>query len=216
MDNDRLGKDQLSRLADASRNVLSPSGESAKCTPELAAVMATRLFGFYRASEANDPETFIAGATAMLANYSEAIVRKVCDPLRGLPSTNQWLPSIAEIRTACETEMVWYHAVERRERVRDETLARRDDSRKAPVGSPEHVRVVEGFKSLRAVLGEPAIKERPATMLDARHAPTPEIRERAIAFHEAKLEALKAEYSARPPVISPELVKSSPPLNEGY
>jgi hypothetical protein len=177
-------------------------------------MMATRLFGFYRASDANDPETFIAGATAMLANYPEAIVMKVCDPIRGLPSTSTFLPALAEIRQACEREMVWHDAVERRERVRAETLAGRNDSRKAPVGSPEHVRAVEGFKSLRAVLGEPAIKERPVTMLDARHAPTAEIRERAVVFHEAKLEALKAEYAANPPKIGRELGKQSARADE--
>ena len=88
----------------------------------------------------------------MLASYPEAVAVKVCDPIRGLPSKSKWLPSIAEIREACETEMVWHYAVERRERVRAETLAGRDRGHKPPVGSPEHQRVVKGFAQLREVM----------------------------------------------------------------
>jgi hypothetical protein len=204
MENNNKGKGQLSRLGDASRLALSPSGRNANCEPEVAAARATILFGYYPRNEANDPEIFIAGATAMLSSYPEVVVERVCDPIRGLPSKNKFLPSIAEIRETCEREMVWHDAVDKRERERAHTrevLA----GHKAAIGSPEHTRVVEGFKSLRAVLGKPAIEERPATMLDARHAPTPEIRERAAAFHEARLEALKAEYAATPPKIGPAL-----------
>lgn len=111
--------------------------------------MAAQLFGCYRASEANDPEVFITAATAVLARYPEAIVRQVCDPVRGLPSQDKWLPSIAEIRMTCDAAMRPALEQERRDRVREETLAGRT-GRKAPVGSPEHRRVVEGFAALRA------------------------------------------------------------------
>ena len=115
-------------------------------------MMATRLFGFFPRSDANDPETFIAGATAMLARYPEAVVMSVCDPARGLPSTNKFLPAISEIREACEREIVWHDAVVRRDRVREQTLAGRRDGHKAPLGSSEHRQVVKGFAGLREAM----------------------------------------------------------------
>jgi hypothetical protein len=100
------------------------------------------LFGFYRASEANDPETFIAGATAMLAQYPEHVAGKVCDPIRGLPAKSKFLPAIAEIREACELEMVWYHAVERRELERQRTAEILKPAPPAAPGARERVRAM--------------------------------------------------------------------------
>ena len=114
--------------------------------------MAAQLFSFYPRNEANDPEAFIAGATAMLARYPEAVARAVCDPVRGLPSTNKFLPAISEIRDACEREMIWHDAVVRRDRVREETLRGRGGGHKASVGSPEHTRVVKSFRELGEVM----------------------------------------------------------------
>lgn len=116
----------------------------------MAARLAAKLFGCYRASDANDPEAFLAAATAMLSNYPEAIAAKVCDPARGLPSTAKWLPAIAEIREACEREMIWHDAVDKRDREREHTRAVLA-GHKASVGSPEHRRVVKDFKDLAAL-----------------------------------------------------------------
>jgi hypothetical protein len=120
--------------------------------------MATRLFGYFTRSDANDPETFIAGATAMLANYPETVVNAVCDLLRGLPATHKFLPAISEIREACEREMVWHDAVVKREARRAETQRVLGDVRAAPQGSPEHARVLKSFKDLGEAMAarEPA------------------------------------------------------------
>jgi hypothetical protein len=115
--------------------------------------MATQLFGCYRASEANDPETFITAAAALLARYPEEVARKVCDPSRGLPSTNKFLPAISELRDACEREMVWHDAVVKRERQREHTREVLG-GHKAPLGSPEHRRVLKSFKDLAAMWPE--------------------------------------------------------------
>lgn len=121
-------------------------------------MMATRLFGYFNRSDANDPETFIAGATAMLSSYPEAVVNAVCDPLRGLPSTNKFLPAISEIREACEREMIWHDAVVQREARREQTARVLGDVRAAPRGSPEHTRVLKSFREL----GEAMEAKRPA------------------------------------------------------
>ena len=141
-----MASDPFLTLRQASSTALT-SSSAARCDPRIAARLAARLFGCYRASDANNPEAFLAAATAMLAQYPEPIAAKVCDPIRGLPSTAKWLPAIAEIREACEREMVWHDAVEKRDRDRAHTRAVLA-SHKAPVGSPEHQRVVKDFKEL--------------------------------------------------------------------
>jgi hypothetical protein len=157
-------------------------------------MMATRLFGFFPRSEANDPETFIAGAAAMLMRYPEAIVRGVCDPVRGLPGTNKFF-SLAELREVCEREMVWHDVVVKREREREHTR-RILDSRKAPVGSPEHQNVVNGYEELTAALA-PKIAPRRAPPPDARYAATPGLEAQAAATHAARLEELAQAPPAR-------------------
>lgn len=45
---------------------------------------------------------FIAAAAATLACYPESVASQVCHPVEGLPREQKFLPSIAEIREACE------------------------------------------------------------------------------------------------------------------
>jgi hypothetical protein len=144
------GNDQFLALRRASSSALT-SSLTENCDPRIAARLAAKLFGCYRAAEANDPETFIAAATVTLAQYPEAVVRQICDPVRGLPSEDKWLPSIAEIRVTCERAMAPRRAEERRERERAHTREVRR-GHKAAIGSPEHQRVVGSFVDLGAAL----------------------------------------------------------------
>ncbi len=41
----------------------------------------------------------------MLSDYPLEIVKAVIDPRNGIPSKSKWLPTIAEIKEACEAEM---------------------------------------------------------------------------------------------------------------
>jgi hypothetical protein len=72
------------------------------CPQKTAATYAAMFFGCYRIAEASSPEIYVAAAQAMLRCYSEAVVKAVCDPVNGLPSKSKFLPSIAEIKEACE------------------------------------------------------------------------------------------------------------------
>lgn len=60
------------------------------------------LFGCYRRGEANDPKTYVAAVSAVLAEYPEDTIRHVTDPRGGIPSKVGWLPSVKEVRDACE------------------------------------------------------------------------------------------------------------------
>jgi hypothetical protein len=167
----------------------SDSPTSTTCDPRTAGRLATQLFGCYRASEANDPETYVTAAAALLSRYPEAVARQVCDPVRGLPSKAKWLPAIAEIREACERETIWHYAVVKRDREREHT-ARVLDGRKAAVGSTEHQRVVKGFAGLREAM-------------EARRAPDPD---RPKPFTLPVVEG-KPLFADPPAVSTPELAK---------
>lgn len=174
---------------------------NSSCDPQTAAALATMLFGCYRASEANDPETFIAAAAATLARYPTEIAIAVSDPVSGLPSTNKWLPSIAEVREACEQAMAPRYAEERRQNERAHTERVIARVGKAPIGSPEHMRVLRSFKDLRAELwpdGAPGARGKAAAP-DARNAATPDLKAQAIAYHEARLAELA---EAGPPAVN--------------
>lgn len=201
-----MAKDHWLTLGGISSGALAKPEQT--CDPQTAAALATLLFGCYRASEANDPEAFMAAAAATLSRYPTQVVIDVCDPIRGLPSRDKWLPSIAEIRMACDEKMRPVRDQERRDRLRDETLAGRT-TRKAPVGSPEHQRVVEGFRKLQAELraNSAEVDPRRAPPPDARTAQTPELRDKAVAYHEGKLAELAA---------TPKHIQSSTPEMADY
>lgn len=65
---------------------------------------AKTLFGCYRRDDAADPETFSAATAAVFSRYAPEVVRLVTDPRTGLPGTSKFLPTISEVREACELE----------------------------------------------------------------------------------------------------------------
>lgn len=70
-----------------------------------AAERARLLLGCYRTGDANDPATYVAAITAILARYPEEIITVVTHPATGLPSKKGWLPTVKEVRDACEHEI---------------------------------------------------------------------------------------------------------------
>lgn len=64
------------------------------------------LLGCYRTGDANDPDTYVRAVTAVLSEYPIEVVKVVCDPRMGLPAKSKWLPTIFELKDACETAMV--------------------------------------------------------------------------------------------------------------
>lgn len=67
-----------------------------------AASRAKLLLGCYRTGEANDPETYVAAITAILARYPEDVITTVTHPATGLPSKKGWLPTVKEVTDACD------------------------------------------------------------------------------------------------------------------
>jgi hypothetical protein len=163
--------------------------------------MARQLFGFYRASEANDPETFVMGATAMLAQYPEQIVRLVCSPASGLVSECKWLPNIAEIKVACEKLMAPVYAERKREALRLQSSAVLAPPPPASEESRKRVRAMaEALSAELAVKGE----KRPVDFTKPR---SPDEANVSRQHFEARLDELKAQNEADP-------VKLSRPLRD--
>lgn len=76
------------------------------------------MFGCYRKAEANDPVTYSAAVTAVLAEYSEEVIAHVTHPVRGLASRSKFLPTIAEVKEACEDHAAFLRRIEEGKRWR--------------------------------------------------------------------------------------------------
>jgi hypothetical protein len=85
--------------------------------PGYAAERAKILFGCYRRGEANDPDTYVAAITAVLAEYDLDVIKYVTDPRTGLPRKTNFLPTIPELDKACVEHANFV-------RSRDELIAR--------------------------------------------------------------------------------------------
>jgi hypothetical protein len=79
-------------------------GRDVLCTPSEAAEAVGRLLGLYPGREITDPRTYTQGLTAMLAAYPKDFVKRVCNPVTGLPSRLKFLPTVADLHEALEAE----------------------------------------------------------------------------------------------------------------
>lgn len=85
-----------------SANELPASMARHEAMTSYAAQRAKLLLGCYRTGDANDPETYVAAITAVLARYPEEVITEVTHPVMGLPSKKGWLPTVKEVSDACK------------------------------------------------------------------------------------------------------------------
>jgi hypothetical protein len=88
---------------------------SSGCDPTSARAYALSLLGSYRGNEVDDPRVYTVNAVAVLCRYPEAIVAEVCGPGVGIQTRSKWLPTVSELREACEHAVAERQARERRE-----------------------------------------------------------------------------------------------------
>lgn len=81
-------------------------GRDRKPDPVEAALAAQNLIGLYPAREVVDAQRYVAGMTALMAAYPLDFVRRVTNPVTGLPSRLKYLPTLADVREALEVERV--------------------------------------------------------------------------------------------------------------
>jgi hypothetical protein len=70
-----------------------------------ATLRARLLLGCYRTGDANDADTYVSAIAATLAHFPEHVITQVTHPVLGLPSRCKWLPSVSEVREACDAIM---------------------------------------------------------------------------------------------------------------
>src|ERR1019366_3330787 len=107
---------KMERLPEISRQRLTDlSSESAISTDHLifAAQRAKLLFGCFRKGDANDPETYTAAVTAILAEYPQEVIRYVTDPRTGIPRKSKFMPNPAEVAEACDAAKISLKAEEK-------------------------------------------------------------------------------------------------------
>jgi len=128
-----------------------------------AAERARLLFGCYRTGDANDPETYVAAITAVLARYPEEIITRVTHPVTGLPHAKSWLPTVKEVTDACmEAHELTLESVAREKRIADQIAARNETERERP--TLDHLKEKYGKNW--------GIGEEPGTKVEPEPAPT--------------------------------------------
>jgi hypothetical protein len=90
--------------AEAQAVLDSIEGRDTPCSPTDAAEAVGRLLGLYPGREITDARTYAQGLTAMLAAYPRDFVKRVCNPVTGLPSRLKFLPTLADLREALDAE----------------------------------------------------------------------------------------------------------------
>lgn len=146
------------------------------------------MLGCYRRNEVADEEVFTRAIIAVLCDYPENVVRVVTNPARGLPATLKWLPSIAEVRDACELEMEPIL----RERQRHATRLAQQRERLAPpeVTQEGRERAVARWNAMKGALV--AEGEKTAEQLKA----------------EAKARLYSLEVGNRPPLVASDALRA--------
>jgi hypothetical protein len=84
---------------------------------------AARLLSFYPPVEALDPEAFIAGLTAIMAQYPPLVLERAIDPVKGLPARVKALRSLAVIRQELDEIAAPFEREARREQARREAAS---------------------------------------------------------------------------------------------
>ena len=106
-----------------------------------------RLIGFYPAINASNPEAYAAGMIALFSRYPARLVAVAVDPVNGLPSLHDYLPSIKQAKEFLEPKYAQELKLAESERRRRQQLlpaAGRDPQ--------EKYRISQGFRKLGETL----------------------------------------------------------------
>jgi hypothetical protein len=117
-------------------------------TKDVAAKLTKRMLGSYPSVNLEDPETYITAVIAVLCKYPHDVGKLAID---NLSNTLKFIPTIAEIKAACEVIAApRRQAAEWNARSQAQLAERERLALPAPVS--EHDRVVAGFDNLLATL----------------------------------------------------------------
>lgn len=132
---DHLGTStQLLPRSDCETVVQEIDGRSTRLASELEAIDATKaLLGMYPARHVHDSDTYGRALATVFMAAELDFVRRVVDPINGLPSRLKYLPTIAEVNEALAAERT------RRSQIRATAawMIREHDRRKAELEERE-------------------------------------------------------------------------------
>lgn len=84
-----------------------------------------QMFGCFRKGEANDPKMYTAGVAKTLVNFDEVVIEYVTSIDTGMPAKQDFLPTIHEVRVACEDRASFLQRqIEREEQARKQLAER--------------------------------------------------------------------------------------------
>jgi hypothetical protein len=72
---------------------------------------AKLIMGSYPKADVHDPKTFVTAVTLVLSEYPIGVLRRVSDPRTGIAGRLKFLPTVAEIKNACDAEMKLRHQI---------------------------------------------------------------------------------------------------------
>lgn len=67
--------------------------------------LADRLLGQFRPTPGVDPALFMTAIATILQEYPLWVAQEICDPVRGLPGRQNWMPSPYDVRKLAEALM---------------------------------------------------------------------------------------------------------------
>jgi len=101
------------------------------------------FFGSFRKADADDPEVFTAGCLRLFTAYPPEIVQHVTDPLTGLCTQSEWLPSLKRVKDALSER---HETVAARKAVQDRELEQ-IAARKAELANKNNRPTLEELKA---------------------------------------------------------------------
>lgn len=133
--------------------------------------------------------------TAILSSYPAGVVAKVCDPRTGIAGEVQFLPTIAEVRHACELEMKPMRDEEERQR-------RRAESDRILNGEPEPREKRKSFAELAAMYPD-------IVGTKVKRPPTDAEKAAALAMLESRRDYLRSPLAPSPRLAATNLVNQA-------
>jgi hypothetical protein len=92
--------------------LLDVCGDVSELSPTEADNLAQEFLGFFLTREAIDPKQFTKGVSQIFQSCNSIFVKRVCNPVTGLPAKEKWLPSLAAIKEALDVELVERRKIE--------------------------------------------------------------------------------------------------------
>lgn len=89
------------------------------------------FFGSFRKADADDPEVFHSGCTRLFSAYAQEVVEYVVDPVTGLSTRSEWLPSLKKVKEALDDRAGWLANIRERDKREQEQIEARKREEKS-------------------------------------------------------------------------------------